>query len=275
MLYETLIDGMKKYGSTETDICFHSIGITPDQVRENVIIAPWWEPSVLPELGEAQFISSSDFSAVKVWNIISDSTQITYIKTGIGAPVLMDVVLSLGVTKCKKIIFIGSAGALDNSINIGDIVIPEYSICGDGASRYIYGNRLADSDCWGEKVYPDNELQNKLKEITNQICQKYNICWHSGKNFSVDTIFAQYAHIDEILNMGCNVIEMETAAAFRASKIANIPIAAVFSISDNTIANKSLVSGRAKEEIDFRKYTRKTLFPQIILQTFNYRQNIY
>ena len=46
--------------------CLHGIGILPNQVNENVVIAPWWEPPVLQKLGEAEYLSESDFSAIKV-----------------------------------------------------------------------------------------------------------------------------------------------------------------------------------------------------------------
>lgn len=268
MDYNRLIDGIKRFGSSEREICIHGIGILPEQVNENVIIAPWWEPYFLQDLGEANYLSKSDFSAIKVWDITTEENKITYIKTGIGAPVLMDVLLTLGVTKCRKVIFIGSVGSLDEKIGIGDIVIPEFSICGDGASRYIASDTLNNQDCWGESVYPDLNLLDEVKNITKNICEENNIKWHLGRNFSIDTIFAQFAHIDTILKLNCNVIEMETAAAFRAAKIANISIAAIFSVSDNAIINKSLVSGRTEEEIVYRKFVRKNIFPQIILKLF-------
>ena len=228
MNYKHLIDAIKKYGSTEEDICLHGTGVRPDQINENVILAPWWEPDILQDLGDTEYLSESPSASIKVWNIKNNSLNITYIKTGIGAPVLMDTLLSLGVTKCRRAIFIGSVGSLDPQINIGDIVIPEYSICGDGASRYITADTLT----------------------------------------RIDTSFAQFAHIEEITAMGCNIIEMETAAAFRAAKTAAIPLTALFSVSDNTITNKSLISGRTKEEIQHRKFTRNTLIPQILLNTF-------
>ena len=90
-----------------------------------------------------------------------------------------------------------------------------------------------------------------------------------GRTFSIDTIFAQFAHIESILNMNCNVIEMETAAAFRAAKLMEIPITAIFSVSDNTMTNKSLVSGRTEEEMEYRKFVRREIFPKIILSLFN------
>ena len=268
MNYKTIIDGMKRFGSTERDICMSGIGIPPELVNENVIVAPWWEPDSLSGLGEAEYLSASEFASVKAWDITAGETKITYIKTGIGAPVLMDVVLALGLTRCKKIIFIGSVGALDHEIGIGDLVIPEYSICGDGASRYIAADDLANGDCWGQKVFPDTDLLCTVKKATDTVCRENNVKWHPGRNYSIDTLLAQFAHIDEIINLGCNVIEMETAAAFRAADLMHLPIAAIFSVSDNTVTKKSLISGRTKEEKDYRRFVKRNLIPQIILKVF-------
>ena len=266
MDYERLILGMKKYGSTDADICMHGIGVLPEKVNWHVIIAPWWEPDTFPELAGAEYLSASDYSATKVWNL--DKLGITYIKTGIGAPVLMDSVLSLGVTNCRKIIFIGSVGALDPQIGIGDIVIPEYSVCGDGASRYIASDDLS-ADTFGEKAYPDLQFFDQTIALTAQICEANSVAWHVGRTFSIDTVFAQFAHLDHILNMGCNVIEMETAAAFRAAALMRIPMTAIFSVSDNTVTNKSLVSGRTEKDMEYRKFVRRELFPKIMLALFD------
>ncbi len=268
MYYQQLLDGIKKYGSNEKDICLHCIGIEADKINKNVILAPWWEPSALPNLGKAIYLNESDFSAIKVWNIENENGNITYIKTGIGAPVLMDVVLGLGVTKCENIIFVGSVGSLDENIGIGDIVIPEYSICGDGASRYVACDKLSDSDVFGTKVSPNKKLFDNVFKQARDICLNNNVKCHIGRAFSIDSIFAQYAHVEEILEMGCNVIEMETASAFRAAEVADISMAAIFSVSDNTVINKGLISGRTAEEMEYRRFVRKELFPQIILKAF-------
>ena len=265
MNYEQLIFGMKKYGSTNEDICIHGIGVPPEKVNERVIIAPWWEPSTFPEFPDAEYLSGSDHASIKVWNL--NEMGITYIKTGIGAPVLMDSVLSLGVTNCKRILFIGSVGALDSQIGIGDIVIPEYSVCGDGASRFIASDTMS-NDVFGEKAYPDPALFEQTKSVAARICMANNVKWHIGRTFSIDTIFAQFAHLDEIMSMNCNVIEMETAAAFRAAALVRIPLTAIFSVSDNAITNKSLVSGRTAEDKAYRKFVRQEIFPKIILPLF-------
>ena len=74
--------------------------------------------------------------------------------------------------------------------------------------------------------------------------------------------------------MGCNVIEMETAAAFRAAELAGILMAALFSVSDNTLARKSLISGRTEKEMRYRKKVRHSVFPDIWNMLFGFETAI-
>ena len=97
--------------------------------------------------------------------------------------------------------------------------------------------------------------------------QKNNVKWHIGKNFSVDTIFAQFSHLDEIRALGCTTIEMETAAFFKATEICNIAAGAIFSVSDNSIKRKSLYSGRTEEEMQYREKVRANYIPQIVIKS--------
>lgn len=60
----------------------------------------------------------------------------------------------------------------------------------------------------------------------------------------MDTIAGQFAHIDEILALGCKAIEMETSALFSACQVAEKECVVLLVVSDNTVQNKSLISGR-------------------------------
>ena len=267
MSYNELVRAIEHYGSTQEDICKMVLGLNRENINESVIVAPWWEPTVFAEISDnAVFLGQS--ANVRAWTIQSANQAITYIKTGIGAPLMTDVVLALGLTQCKRLLFVGSVGALDVDISIGDIVIPEFSICGDGASRYLKAGRLANADTFGEKSFPEQGLFARLKQSVEETCSRMAVKYHMGRTFSIDTIFAQFVHIEEIIEMGCNVIEMETAAAFRAAEIAKIPMAALFSVSDNTLTGKSLVSGRSKKEMNYRKEVRRTVFPRIMEKVF-------
>jgi purine-nucleoside phosphorylase len=203
-----------------------------------------------------------------MWTLSAAGLKITYIVTGMGASNVNDMVLALGCTPCKKIIFIGSVGALDKNIGIGDIVIPEYSVCGDGACRYLTNKKLIDNDPFGERNYPNKELFEKIVLRTSEITAKNNARYHIGKNFSVDTIIAQFAHIDEIIGMSCNCIEMETSVLFKSAEICAINAAAVFSVSDNTILKKSLLSGVTEEEIDYEENARRNILTKIVIDSF-------
>ena len=262
MDYSRLINAMKKYGATEHDICKHSLGVLPEQINENVIIAPAWEPDIFSAFDKVEALTYRRF--INVWNVVCDDKIISYIRTGIGSQMILEGILPLGLTKCKKIVFIGSAGALNTDIGIGDLVIPEFSICGDGASRYISSDDIS-RDVFGEKEYPNLQLFDLAIDKASDICTKHNVNFHIGRNFSIDTIAAQFSHIDTIIGMGCNVIEMETAVAFRMARLMNIPMIALFSISDNVSIEKSLVAGRTQKEMEYREYTRRELFPKIIL----------
>lgn len=264
MEYNELILGLEKYGSSKENLCEKFIGVPAKNISKNVIIAPWWDPMSFPAFSDAKKIGGSDFTAVTAWQI----GDITYIKTGIGAPCLMDVVLALGTTNVEKLVFLGSVGALDKDMEIGDVVVPEFSVTGDGASRYISGNSIKDTDVLGEKTYPDASLNQKLKEITERVCKENNINCHEGRAYATDSIFAQFAHIDEIINFDCNCIEMETAAAFRAAEIAKVKMTALFVVSDSTVAKKSFVSGREEDEIARYRSSRKDLFPKILYELF-------
>lgn len=254
MNYSDLINSHLKYGTTEEDI---KIRKGYEKIQENVVIAPWWSHDIFDNMNfKIEQVSE------KVYNFYKDDLSFSYIELKrIGAPGIMDFILSLGVTKCKNLVFLGSAGSLDENIRIGDIVVPEYSICGDGASRYLNRNL---EDEFLKKKYPSKEFTNKLIGIL----KKENIKYHNVPNFSVDTVFAQFYHIDKIIELGSKTIEMETANLFKCNELLNINVTALFCISDNTVLNKSLYSGRTEEENEYRHKIRNEVIPKIIVELF-------
>lgn len=270
-LYEALLAGMARYGATGAGAAEETLGVPAECIRRNVILAPWWEPAMFaPEcFGQAEYLSPVPNAETMVWDVTPPQGEaVTFIKTHIGAPVCTDVALALGLTACENCLFIGAVGALDPAMHLGDIVVPEYSVCGDGASRYLLPDALAQNDPFASRARPDAELSETLFRVAERICAEEGIALHRGRNFSIDTIFAQFSRIDEILALGCNTVEMETAAAFRAAELAGYRMAALFGVSDNTLQNKSLMGGRTDAERAWRKQVRATVFPRILYACF-------
>jgi purine-nucleoside phosphorylase len=265
-LYEYILNANKQFGTEPIDIVHSVFHCEPEAIQSNVIIAPLWRPELFSNHFDG-IIQDLD-GIFKIWTLSKADLKITYIVTGMGASNVIDIVLALGCTPCKKIIFIGSVGALNTNIGIGDIVIPEYSICGDGACRYLTNKKIIENDSFGEKNYPNKDLFDKIISKTKEIAEKYGVNYHIGKNFSIDAIIAQFAHIDEIIDMGCNCIEMETSVLFKAAEICGINAGAIFCVSDNTLLRKSLLSGMTKEEKDYERNMRKNILTKIVMESF-------
>ena len=267
--YEFLA-GMSKFGATPEEICLNTLGINADRIRETAIISPGWLPERLFAKHQIkEVMQSSPLFQYKIWDIEQDGTASTYIKTGFGAPVVMDCLLLLGLTgRCKKIVFVSSVGGLTDEINVGDIVLPEYSACGDGAGRYL-SDDLGQAP-FGEKQYPHPELFAALVKSTQEICKRHNVRWHSGKTFCVDTIIAQHHHLPKIVDAGYNSIDMESAITFKVASIFGIPAVGILNVSDNSAKEgKTLISKRAPEEKAYRRFVAREVIPQIIKEVIH------
>lgn len=269
MKYDDFLKNITENGGTTDRIFLNTFGVSKEKICQNVIISPGWNPERIFDMDKAEeIVSSSPLFGFKAWNVSCGDLTITYVRTGYGAPVVLDAVLMLSMAECENILFLSSIGALSEKIKVGDIIIPEYAVCGDGASRYIgSGKDLA--DVFGGKVYPNKDAVKLLAYVTESCCKKNGAVWHYGKTFCTDTIIAQYGYIKNVIDMGCNSIDMETAAVFRAAKLTGMSAAAIMLVSDNTALNKSLLSDKIEEkEKLYRRNVRKALIPEIVKKYF-------
>ena len=254
MKYEDLLNSHMQYGTTSEDIIVRN---NYEKIQKNVVIAPWWKHDIF-----TNYNLNIEKINDRIYNIYNEDISFSFIELRqIGAPAIMEAVLSLGVTACENIIFIGSVGSLDKNIKIGDIVIPKYSLCGDGASRYLNKNF---EDEFLKKEYPSKQITNKLISLL----EKENIKYHNVPNISIDTIFAQFYHIEKLKEYGAQTVEMETANIFKCKEILKKNVTALLCVSDNTVLKKSLFSGRTKEENENRLKIKNEIIPKIIINLF-------
>jgi purine-nucleoside phosphorylase len=193
--------------------------------------------------------------------------SISVVRSGIGAPLTGDAVLALGCTPCRTLLFAGSVGGLLGSQAVGDLLLPQRSLCGDGFSRYLGGDPAA-HDCFLTPAEPDPRLARSLREVAQRLCREAGLPLHEGAVFSTDTIVAQFAHLDNLVAQhGCIGIEMETAAVFRAARLLGIRAAALLQLSDVIPVCKSVFSGRTEEEMARRRRIRQETLAKIVLET--------
>jgi purine-nucleoside phosphorylase len=266
MIYRYLLDAHAGFGTEKADICRLLFKVEPGEINEDVIIAPFWAPQIFEGLVEGiDFLSEANFR--RLWNLSAGGKKISYLLSGVGSPVVLDAVFALSCTPCKRIIFIGAVGALDVTMEVGDIVIPEYSISGDGASRYVTPNRVDESDCYGQRYYPDPEFFGLIRSVTESAAREQGVPWHIGRTFSVDTIFAEFGHLEEFRQLGCDSIEMESAAFFKAAQVSGIRAGAVFTVSDNVYRKKQVYT-RSRADVDRINHVRDRVLTRIVLESF-------
>lgn len=254
MDYNNILEALRLYGTSKEDIIKRR-GF--ENILENVVIAPWWEHSLF-----ANYSNKIEQVSEKVFNVYGEGFAFSFIEIkNIGASALIEEVLPLGLTKCKRVIFIGSAGALNKDINIGDLAVPVYSYNGVGATRYLNEGLKDDFE---NRCYPSKELSNKMIEVIKNMGLEV----HNVSNYSVDTIIAQFPHLNHIIDLKCNTLEMETSSLFKCADIIGVEASALFVISDNTIKNKSLYGGRKEGDKLKKKKARDEYVPKVVMELF-------
>lgn len=260
------LNTLRKFGSSDRKICLSTLGVSPEQIRETVIVSPGWRPDRLFPADSVRTVrESTPLFGYEIREVCTEGKCFTWLRAGFGAPAVMDAVLLLGLTGCRKILFISSVGGLLPEHRIGDLLVPEYSVSGDGAGRYLTDDPFRDR--FGEKIYPDGELSARLYAAAEEVCLEGGTACHRGRPFCTDTIVAQYGHLSRIRETGCDCLDMESAALFRAAKLLELPAAALLNVSDNSsAAGSSLMTARTGDEQERRRYVIRELMPRILLR---------
>ena len=254
---------LHKYNISPDDIVSLLLHCEPSKIRSSVIVTPIWNEELF--LNHATKIES--ISEGSVYDISYKDKNITYIRSGVGAPQTGDVTLALSCTPCQNVIFIGSAGGLHESLIIGDLILVNESISGDGFSNYLKNQSLSPTSFF-TSAKPNPELSSLLEEYAQSICRDSDITLNKGTVFSIDTIIAQFFHLGYIHEKyGCIGIEMETSAVFNAASIVGLKAAALLQISDVIPINKSLFSGRTEQDRLRRRHIRQAYLSKIVIDT--------
>ncbi len=141
---------------------------------------------------------------------------------GIGAPTAVTVVEELIAWGVKSFISIGTAGTLQPSISIGDIVLCERAIRDEGTSfHYIAPAKYAEAS----KILTD-KLEIQL--------QMQNLRFFRGTSWTTDAPYRETIEEARAYQAeGITTVDMEAAALFSVGAFRNVEMSAMFSVSDS------------------------------------------
>lgn len=251
-----IIKLFKQYSNTD-DILKLVYGIPSSERFDCVFVAPSWRIEKVFDLSDLNTELLCENIDITAYKILYNGKKYLYAKLKIGAPNMIDFCLSCNELNCDKFIFIGSAGSLVPEIKIGDIIIPEYSISGDGASIYLYDE--LDAKNMFKKAYSDSKLNQEIKNI----CKERNIKTVDAIPVSVDSVMCEYQHLTEFKNMGAQVIEMESATFFNAMNLIKKSASAILIISDNSSVGQHLID--VNNETRDKYHSARTRIKNILL----------
>ena len=257
---------LDQYDIHPEDVVRAYFNCAPTDIHEKAVVTPTWGAGAFEKHVDST-TTVFEGPMTGVWEVHCGGERISVIRSGMSAAFTGDMVIALACTPCETLLLSGSAGGLIASMRIGDLLIAEQSVCGDGFSRYLEPE-IRPRDCFLDTADPDATLTDRLKQVAQRVAEERSVPLHEGKVFSTDSILGQFFRADHFAqNLGCIGIEMETAATFKAAGLVGIRASALLQISDVIPARKSLFSGRTADEMEERRQIKETVLPRILLET--------
>lgn len=257
--------GWHKYGISSDDVVLQALGCQPSEVCPVAVVAPTWKPEMFS--GHDVEIDTLHVGFVDTYRVHASNSDFTMIRSGVGAPVTGDATLALVAAGCQYILFVGAVGGLKSDQHVGDLLVPTCSVSGDGFSTYLNGNPSIDHSSFLQIVEPDPICLEVVQTHARSAAREGNIVCHTGAVYSIDTILAQFSHIQWMRQQFDAVgIEMETSSVFAVARKYGLPAAALLAFSDISATNKSLMGGRTQDEILHYRTVRRTVVASTVLR---------
>jgi len=141
---------------------------------------------------------------------------------GIGAPaagIVLEELIAFGV---NNFVSMGTAGSLQKSLLIGDVVVCDKAVRDEGTSHhYVKRSKFA---------YPSEMITNKIKQSLDKLSIPYIV----GSSWTIDAPYREtVAEARKYQKEGVLTVEMEASALFAIAEYRKIKLGALFTISDS------------------------------------------
>ena len=146
----------------------------------------------------------------------ADGGPLTIQSTGIGGPsaaIVLEELIAMGVTRAIRV---GTAGALDGELALGELLVATEAICADGTSRALGG---------GERAAADGGIVAALRAGAGVAA--------AGAVVSADLFYEVGVPRFELWReQGARAVEMEAATLFALGALRGIAVGCVLAITD-------------------------------------------
>jgi purine-nucleoside phosphorylase len=170
--------------------------------------------------------------------LAADGEQLTIQSTGMGGPsaaIVLEELIALGVHRAIRV---GTCGALDGALRLGDLLVAHEALAADGTSRMLGA---------GERIAADRDLTASLEHAAGARRQA-----HVGGTVVSTDLFYEPDHDrgHGWQAAGALAVEMEAAALFAVGARQGVPVACVLAVSDVISGAGQAQPGGRREHID-------------------------
>ncbi|HOD12326.1 MAG TPA: hypothetical protein PLO93_05145 [Candidatus Omnitrophota bacterium] len=129
--------------------------------------------------------------------------------------------------KIPTLLRIGSCGSLREDIKVGDLIIAETAMRGEGVTPYYVDANF--------KTQADASLTRSLEEVA----QGTGLKIHKGRVWSTDAILRETReHVSKAVNDGCIGVDMVTSVFLTIAQLYNVKAAVILAVSDNIMTGE-------------------------------------
>lgn len=156
--------------------------------------------------------------------------KISVTSTGMGCPSTAIAVEELANIGAKCFIRIGSTGALQPHLKIGDLLISTGSMKNDGTSAFYVPDAFP--------AVPDFDLTRMLICTAEELADDLGYRWYYGLNATDDAFYAEdEAWINKLMKLKINNVEMESSAIYNICHLRRLRGAMISAVSGNLVTN--------------------------------------
>jgi uridine phosphorylase len=221
----------------------YHIKVNPDDIGKYVI--------VVGDRGRVQRVAKYLENPVKVgenreyltYTGLLKGEKVSVMSTGMGAPAMEIAVNELATTSARIVVRIGTSGALQKHLKLGDSVIATATVRRDGTTiQYLPPEFPAVADF---------EVVSYLKRAAEEIGHRH----HVGVIYSTDSYYGRFfdpeghSRYSELLTKaGALVVEMEVGALFVVGMIRGIKTGAVLTVREELTESGEYIQAGAEYE---------------------------
>ncbi len=164
--------------------------------------------------------------------LAADGEPLTIQSTGIGGPSAAIVLEELVALGAERLIRVGTAGAFDAVLELGDLVIVERAICADGTSRALGA---------GEHAHPDPALVAALRAAAPAAATATVVSSDLFYEVGEPRFGAWHA-------AGARAVEMECATLFALGALRGVAVGCALAITDVLLGGRARIDAEGLHE---------------------------